>query len=282
MGWDGGIFMNVVYCCDAKWYQYAKVSAESVLKHNKANVYFVTDSAERDERFHYVPMPDMSEIQKGKGLNFTEYTFIRLYLADLLPVEKVIYLDTDTLCVGSLADLYAKEPECVMGVAENKFSGGYINTGVMLLNLREYGKHKHEMIQAVNTHSYRWPDQDAINAVCKVENIENKWNYCVNVHVTGECENPAIIHYIWQKPWNVRCEKAGLWYAEANIEFKEPIRMKETVIFNGKECEVKERYGEDVVIKVDGEVRYVAGNLLGKKAEPKAEPVKKKKSAKSK
>ena len=80
------------------------------------------------------------------GTGYTPYCFLRLF-ADRLPLpDKVLYLDADTVIAGDLLPLYQTDVEgaeyaAVLDHYGRWFMGyHYINSGVMLLNLREIRK----------------------------------------------------------------------------------------------------------------------------------------------
>ena len=81
------------------------------------------------------------------GERFTPYSMLRLY-ADEIPMlpDKVLYLDTDTLILDSLADLFATDLQdyeygaCRDYVGRWFFGYDYINSGVLLMNLPQIRK----------------------------------------------------------------------------------------------------------------------------------------------
>ena len=83
------------------------------------------------------------------GERFTPYAMLRLYAAEIpnLP-DKVLYLDTDTLILDSLADLFAidlKDYEyaaCRDYIGHWFFGWNYCNSGVLLMNMPQIRKTK--------------------------------------------------------------------------------------------------------------------------------------------
>jgi lipopolysaccharide biosynthesis glycosyltransferase len=146
----------------------------------------------------------------------------RIYLPELLPdVDKILYLDADTIAVDSLGELWATDltgnyvagvtnlfepwnqgyPEA-LGLPDQK---AYFNSGVLLMNLdlmrrddttsalRDYALSAPRNLIA-------WGDQDALNVVCheKRVRLHPRWNFM----------NPAIRHFEGpsvNKPWHYLC-----------------------------------------------------------------------------
>lgn len=122
---------------------------------------------------------DVPEFLNSLGL------YGRLFLPQLLPnEEKVLYLDCDTLVVGSLNELWnmnitdyylAGVKDTVSFMHREKLGFGqdetYINSGVLLINLEKWRKDHicEKIIDYVkkNKESVSLPDQDGINVVCK-------------------------------------------------------------------------------------------------------------------
>ena len=112
-------------------------------------------------------------------------TYYRLFLPTLLPeaVEKVIYLDCDSLIDNSLSDLWNTNIEGydIAGVLdviskENKLCVGlkeddpYVNAGMLVINLAKWRNDKMEkkMIDFIQYHKGKvcYHDQGTINGVC--------------------------------------------------------------------------------------------------------------------
>ena len=174
--------------------------------------------------------------------------YYRLKLADFMPedLETVLYLDGDTLVNCDIRELFAVRIDkhiaaTINGLAparhklKNRTQGApyrftnayYFNTGVMLINLKEWKLHNigEETLVFLRTYIGKYPDQDALNAIIKedVVKIPYKWNVMIHgkyppaesitmdesdryntQHTRADfmegVENPKIIHY-GRKPW---------------------------------------------------------------------------------
>lgn len=112
----------------------------------------------------FIPMPDINK-KYGLGLKSIKSiwlfdSYCRLFLGSILPqeVERVLYLDCDTLCVGSLASMYHTDlgDNPCAGVADclgEKYyelfgmskSSRYCNSGIILFDLKKWREQKIEL-----------------------------------------------------------------------------------------------------------------------------------------
>lgn len=167
-------------------------------------------------------------------------TYYRLILSEILPdhIDKVIYLDGDTLVVDNLLDLWNTDiSDYALGAVPDSFtnkiehynrlrypqSKGYFNAGVLLINLRYWREHhvvaKFWDYVKYNPRRLRCHDQDVLNVLFMDAKYElpfryNMLNeYCFNLQYTVVSweydslilkaqEHPAIIHFTCiPKPW---------------------------------------------------------------------------------
>lgn len=202
--------MNIVYCFDNdKYRELARLSAQSVLKFNP------------DARFHF--------IENDKNNDLTEFTeelcgythvtrgcFYRLlipkYFKDL---ERCLYLDCDTVCAGSLSELYNADFDnnYIIGCEGIDYSKKqakelglkfYINSGVLLFNNRLMNEEgyfqqiKDTWRGAIGKPKVFSADETVINYVFhkKIKRISEKYNYCYKRPYTGR-EIPPNEVKIW-------------------------------------------------------------------------------------
>jgi lipopolysaccharide biosynthesis glycosyltransferase len=160
--------------------------------------------------------------------------YYRLLIAQILPknIDKILYLDSDTVIINSIQDLYDLEiNQSYLAALGSKTavgqsrrlqlkSQGYFNTGVMLINLKrwrennigecalKFAKHNPSMM--------KWWDQDALNKIIDGEfyTLDKKWNYTIdlsvppknNSNINNTNINPVIIHFVGAlKPWYLWC-----------------------------------------------------------------------------
>ncbi len=184
----------------------------------------------------------------GSGDFFSSAVYYyRSFIARLFPqYEKAIYVDSDTIAMGDVAELFdmnIKDYYCaalvdpkVEAVPEfrdyvNNAVGvpyqEYVNSGVLLLNLKELRRihYVQQMVHMIEKYDANLvaPDQDYLNVICrgKILHLEPKWNM---QPVKGELpEDTKIIHFnLFKKPWHyddVDCEEI-FWEAAEKSGFK--------------------------------------------------------------
>lgn len=216
--------------------------------------------------FHFLSAPDVARVTQAALSGFVEGmggTFVahsgleprvsglpvmdripsvmwyRVLLPDLLPaVDRVLYLDADTLAVDDLTALWETDlGDALVGAVTNVFEpgvdaharamgvapGDYFNSGVLLLNLarmREEGAAA-ALIGIGRDRPLLWPDQDALNLVLGVRRValDPRWN-CMNMlfydasaaaavfsaaTASAAVRNPGILHFeggTLAKPWH--------------------------------------------------------------------------------
>jgi lipopolysaccharide biosynthesis glycosyltransferase len=95
-------------------------------------------------------------------------TLIRCFLPEILSEEKVLWLDVDTLVLKPIDDLWNKDINgfAIIGWSEpvhqikRKICFGYVNDGVLLMNLKFMRKIKatEKMVQLLNETFYPFAD----------------------------------------------------------------------------------------------------------------------------
>lgn len=187
----------------------------------------------------------------SKMAHITRPTFYRLALPQILDEDKCIYLDTDTIIMSDMQELYGisldryyvagvRHPGFILSPGKELFCKiigipsieQYINAGVLVFNLKEMRKDEVmdkflELIpKNMPTH-----DQDIINNVCygKIVFIPFKYNVMTQCadwdiedykDIYSELElkeawnKPCIIHYAnTHKPWNsLDCVFMDYWW----------------------------------------------------------------------
>ena len=116
---------------------------------------------------------------KHKNNRFSEVTFYRLLTPIFIPIEKVIYLDSDVLVFGDLEDMYNLQirDNYVLGILDLLSNGidylglkseKYINAGVLILNLdliRKDQKFYEMLFMSKNCRQLKNNDQTIINYI---------------------------------------------------------------------------------------------------------------------
>ena len=184
---------------------------------------------------------------------YTKTTYFRLFIPDLYPqYDKALYLDSDIVVLGDIAELYntnikgnlvaavpddviqtipifSEYAEKVVGVANYK---NYFNAGILLMNLDEFRRMKFQdkFLYLLETVKFTVAqDQDYLNRLCKgrVTLVDKTWNRMpINMEGINE-KDIKIIHYnLSYKPWhfdNILYQEYFWKYAE-KTEFAKQIK----------------------------------------------------------
>ena len=209
--------INVSVACDDNYAKYAGVVIASILA-----------SADKEDNLAFYVLDGGISEENKKAINcykevkthgyITIATYYRLKLASLLPdVDKIIYLDCDTVVNTSLKDLYNKDTSnhLIAGVSDIKLSAvrknpHYVNAGMIVMDLDNIRKDNTEEkffnYTKANIDRITKGDQEIINDVCndKILVIEPEWNVQASNFTNRSCytTKPKIIHYVSKsKPW---------------------------------------------------------------------------------
>ena len=193
--------------------------------------------------------------------------YFRLFATKYLPkdIERILYLDADTIVIKELKELYEMDFEGNYFIAAthikkilHKFNQirldlekdePYINTGVLLINLKELRKRnvEKEVIKYVkeNRAKLMLPDQDIVssiygNRIKLIDDLKynlgdknlrkyNLENPTKKITLKWICKNTVIIHYYGKnKPWNDDYKgKLGCFYNKVK---KKHIKENEEVL----------------------------------------------------
>ena len=222
-----GVALSSLIENTSKGNKYAiKVLFTSVTEENKARI---KKYEKENISIEFVDLNKQLEEIKEKLYTrnyFSNTTYYRLFIPELYPeYDKAVYIDSDTICLADIADLYntdmgdnliaavpdgavqSIEPfqdyvERVVGVADyNK----YFNAGVIVMNLKELREYKFEEKFIYMLGKIRFEvaqDQDYLNRLCKgrVKIIDYSWN---RMPIMGKRDGEInLIHYnLGAKPW---------------------------------------------------------------------------------
>nr|WP_255520619.1 MULTISPECIES: glycosyltransferase [unclassified Gilliamella] len=141
--------------------------------------------------------------------------------------DKLLYVDSDTLCINSLADIdhidlkeiivaaiadvpYMQQTQCAK---YNVVPGTYFNSGVMLINISLWCEEEitDKTLRLLNSgEKYQYPDQDVLN-ICVGQKrliLPRKFNNLLALSINGNDDanvpnGTIFIHYITKnKPWH--------------------------------------------------------------------------------
>lgn len=193
--------------------------------------------------------PDDFAIYPLNGEHISIITYYRLELHKILPnnVDKVIYLDADTIVLDNICKLWATELDDDYLLAGSLDEGGiiqmrrlglpishnYINSGVCLINIKKMRSINLEHLYAESFYRYRnlisLQEQDILNIafVNQIKKLHCKWNvqsrfyreYNDLEYAYSDIEakeailTPSIIHFSsGEKPWHSHCNHVLKFY----------------------------------------------------------------------
>ena len=265
----------IFFATDDAYVPFLAVALQSLVENSsKENTYMIrvlyTDISEENKKrigvynkdnitVEFVDLNEYIESIKDK-LHTRDYysktTYYRLFIAELYPeYDKALYLDSDILIKGDIADLYNIDikdnligavtdgiiqsaevfkdyVERVIGIAK---STNYFNAGVLVMNLDELRKTKFQekFLYLLSTVTYSLvQDEDYLNRICKgrVKIISNAWN---TMPIQGDIFNRddiKLIHYtLTSKPWHyddVLYEDYFWDYAKRSDYYQDLINIK--------------------------------------------------------
>lgn len=221
----------------------------------------ISSNEEDDFEIKFIYMKDGLDTITDRAENklrcdyFTLTIYFRLFIPELFPeYDKGIYIDSDVVVPGDISKLYNIElgnniigacrdksvvdvPELVnymenaVGVNKNE----YINSGVLLMNLKEMRKKQFSkrFLELLNTYHFDCiaPDQDYLNAMCngKILYLNEEWDAMPN-DASKPLESPKLIHYnLFQKPWcydNIQYEDYFWKYAKKSKYYNDILEFK--------------------------------------------------------
>ena len=195
---------------------------------------------------------------------FTLTIYFRLFIPEMFKeYDKAIYIDSDVVLNSDISELYdidlennyigACRDKSIIGIKEfeNYFTKGvgidyrdYINSGVLLLNMKELRNKKlsDKFLYLLNKYHFVNVDPDLayINFLCngKIKYLDNAWDAMPNLE-KNKLENPKLIHYnLFFKPWhydNITYEEYFWEYAKKSIYYEEIVKIKNNYSASDKE-----------------------------------------------
>lgn len=238
--------MNIVITFSPNWGRYIVIELFALFKCNPSpvKVYLISDGLSddilkefdnvcrlcgSDYTYEYINASDTYNKYITSNINvtsrFSKYTLYRLLLTKLIDEDRVLYIDADAICNGSLVDFYNMDMgnNCVVGVVDTginvlykikyglSYSDIYCNAGVLLLDLAKIKKLgiDEEWIKLVNVRRFENNDQDIIMTTCKgmVGSIGVEYNTSLSTGLDIKPHEIKICHYAGIKDKNLWVKK---------------------------------------------------------------------------
>ena len=205
--------------------------------------------------------------------HFSVVTYYRLFIASLFPqYQRIVYLDSDLVVLGDVSELYhtdlngaifAAAPEQYVrntpdfrDYAERALDvdpDGYVNAGVLVLDLEEFRRHRIEerFVELITRYGFDLldPDQAYLNYLCdgRIHVLPNGWNKePLPLPLEGELN---LVHYaLYKKPWQYDDVMYGefFWRYAEESPFHEEIRARRAA-FGDQERAEKEATAEEIL-----------------------------------
>lgn len=189
---------------------------------------------------HYVLDKDPAFLELVRRLplerRFRRVIYARLLLASILPADitRVIYLDSDTMAMSDIAQVWESDLEGkTLGAVNDPmrlfnmhgrdlrgkrdlFAQGlpYFNSGMLVIDLQRYAAAGIEQrlaeFEASGVLKRLYYDQDILNLIFRGDWQQLDWRFnIVDPHMAHQAMDPIILHYTLQaRPWTLR---AGLF-----------------------------------------------------------------------
>lgn len=203
--------INVMYSCDENYLRHAAASICSLLENDKKNeitIHLIGNklsdkSKNKLEKLvnsynQKIIFYEIEEVLKGLKLNdnFPISSYARLFIENLVNVDKIIYLDCDTIVRSSLKEMYDiniddyyvagvqdEVPSYEVNIIGMNSDDRYINAGVIIINLKKWREDgvRDKFIDFVDLRNgkVQHHDQGILNGVCKgkIKIIAPKYNF---------------------------------------------------------------------------------------------------------
>ena len=237
----------VFYACDDNFVKYTMVSLQSMMDHAskeaqyEIHVLHTNISEEMQKKMYAMENANFSvqfdhvteylhSVQEKLPLRdyYSKTTYFRLFIAEMFPeIDKAIYIDSDTVVLGDIAQLYAYDlgdayvgackeqvmiQEDVYGTYVEKVLGverdNYFNAGMLVINCEQFRKNHvlEQFMELLPMYNFVvTQDEDYLNLIChnKVCWLPQKWNVEVFGQIPCREEEICVLHYIMvSKPWH--------------------------------------------------------------------------------
>ena len=232
--------VNFCYASDNSYIAPTTVSITSLLENNTAkniNVHILYSDISEENRmrvsclenrykhakiiFHKIDAEAFDKCNISIS-HISKETYYRYLIANLLSdIDKILYLDGDTIVDGDILHLFDEDldgflcagvkDEFIEKIGYAKTIGInslYINAGVILFNLREMRKDESakKLFELTEKNNFRFQDQDAINIVFagKIKKLDIRYNFkrSHQKRFPEKAKDALIIHYTSaNKPW---------------------------------------------------------------------------------
>lgn len=244
---------NIVFASDRGYLPHLSVALASLIDSNlefHLNIYIINTDIKNDEWLNLVGLDKQNRhtffnaqinddelVDLVTNYHFSKANYYRLFIDDIVPFDKALYIDSDVVINGSLTGLWNTNIDdfYLAAVEEPSFSrhddlemdlnAKYFNSGVMLLNLNawrknevrkrvlEFVRRKPDAIQFVDQCGLNsivngnWlsisPKFNMQTAILEMEKFARKAHYDFD-DIDYAVTSPIVIHFTGSsKPWHL-------------------------------------------------------------------------------
>lgn len=247
----------IFFACDDNFVKYTVVSMKSIMenasKEYNYRIHILSTDINEDVKKKVLEMSNenfeiyfenvmelLEDISEKLPIRdyYSHTTYYRLFIAEMFPeYDKAIYIDSDTIVLGDISELYNHElgdkyvgaaneqamvqvdtygeyVEKVMGIDRNN----YFNAGMLLINCDQFRKNNilEKFIELLGVYNFVvTQDEDYLNVLChnKVLWIEQQWNTEVFGEIAYDESTFKMLHYIMvSKPWHYEDCRFGEYF----------------------------------------------------------------------
>lgn len=252
--------MNICLCFGPSWAQYIPIQLFALFTNNRVEqVFLLSESLNQhqindcqivcDEFGVKMVLQDLKlyfakNIRSMRNVDrrFTKYTLFRLAIPEVVKVDRLLYLDADTLVVGDVSEFYNMDlgdalmagcEDTGLSVGHKAKIGGqegepYLNAGVLLMDLKGIRDGRKSTRWTLLATQKKFPahDQDIIYITVRphFKVVDPRWNVSISTKRDVPDEDCRIVHYAGEKGnnWVRGLPKDYMWYRweEMYREFK--------------------------------------------------------------
>lgn len=202
--------MDVVYFGSREIYRDFGTAIRSLLAHNPtATVWTLTEDP---DPFYDLPVNNIvwrwrdyfNELPTTT--KWKQFGPIRAAFSKVLPLDRVISIDCDTIVLGDISELWTMDLQgCHVAMCREEYMSRaigrpYYNNGICVMDLARIRKDGVDdaMIRELNTTWHPYVGQDAMQMFCRILDLDSRWN---TSKFTAPCPDPVILHFADRQDW---------------------------------------------------------------------------------
>lgn len=216
---------TVVYLATKNLYSSASVCINSLHRNGNADeIFILTEGGFKKDGVTEIDVSGQTYFPKNNVNARKRWTWMALMktaMTEIFPdKDKVLLLDCDTIVERDISPMWEYDIDYYGAVRQyddgrqGRFTTGYyFNVGVLMCNLKKLRDGTEaEIRRRLNERDYTYPEQDAINEVCKdkITSLPSRYNYCPftiddgAVYIRHFAALPEWVDGYWFKKYEVK------------------------------------------------------------------------------